>query len=158
MCWFLVNSYGVVGSLVYPKLVRSVHYCPATKKFMERKYTDLTSLEAVPTSAVYPTKVNSLFVCLIWLYINLNKDEDGNVLETEFGLCSYKDHQTITIQEMPEKAPAGQLPRVVDIICDSDLVDACKPGDRVQVVGNFRCLPNHQGAFTNGVFRYFFFF
>ncbi|XP_019758103.1 DNA replication licensing factor Mcm3 isoform X1 [Dendroctonus ponderosae] len=123
-------------SLIYPKLVRSVHYCPATKKFMERKYTDLTSLEAVPSSALYPTK-----------------DDDGNPLETEFGLCRYKDHQVISIQEMPEKAPAGQLPRVVDVICDNDLVDACKPGDRVQVVGNFRCLPNHQGAFTNGVFK-----
>ncbi|KAL1512773.1 hypothetical protein ABEB36_002305 [Hypothenemus hampei] len=134
----LICVEGIVSkcSLVYPKLVRSVHYCPTTKKFMERKYTDLTSLEAVPTSAAYPTK-----------------DDDGNTLETEFGLCRYKDHQTISIQEMPEKAPAGQLPRVVDIICDNDLVDACKPGDRVQVIGNFRCLPNHQGAFTNGVFR-----
>lgn len=134
----LICVEGIVSkcSLVYPKLVRSVHYCPETNKFIERKYTDLTSLEAVPTSAVYPTK-----------------DEDGNPLETEFGLCKYKDHQTISIQEMPEKAPAGQLPRVVDIICDNDLVDVCKPGDRVQVVGNFRCLPNHQGAFTNGVFR-----
>ena len=45
-------------SLVRPKVVRSVHYCPATKKVMERKYTDLTSFEAFPTSAVYPTKVN----------------------------------------------------------------------------------------------------
>ncbi|XP_044727671.1 DNA replication licensing factor Mcm3 isoform X1 [Chrysoperla carnea] len=123
-------------SLIRPKVVRSVHYCPATKKVMERKYADLTSLEAFPTSSVYPTK-----------------DEDGNLLETEFGLSTYKDHQTISLQEMPEKAPAGQLPRSVDVICDDDLVDLCKPGDRIQVVGNFRCLPSKQGGFTNGTFR-----
>ncbi|XP_075975961.1 minichromosome maintenance 3 [Anticarsia gemmatalis] len=123
-------------SLVRPKVVRSVHYCPATKKVMERKYTDLTSFEAFPTSAVYPTK-----------------DDEGNPLETEYGLSRYKDHQTLTVQEMPERAPAGQLPRSVDIICDDDLVDKCKPGDRVQIVGNYRCLPNKQGSFTAGTFR-----
>ncbi|XP_062524934.1 DNA replication licensing factor Mcm3 isoform X2 [Bombyx mori] len=123
-------------SLVRPKVVRSVHYCPVTKKVMERKYTDLTSFEAFPTSAVYPTK-----------------DDEGNPLETEYGLSRYKDHQTLTVQEMPERAPAGQLPRSVDIICDDDLVDKCKPGDRVQIVGNYRCLPNKQGSFTAGTFR-----
>ncbi|XP_047532080.1 DNA replication licensing factor Mcm3 [Vanessa atalanta] len=123
-------------SLVRPKVVRSVHYCPATKKVMERKYTDLTSFEAFPTSAVYPTK-----------------DDEGNPLETEYGLSRYKDHQTLTVQEMPERAPAGQLPRSVDVICDDDLVDKCKPGDRVQVVGNYRCLPSKQGSFTAGTFR-----
>lgn len=50
--------YSRVGSLVRPKVVRSVHYCPATKKSIERRYTDLTSLEAFPSSAVYPTKVS----------------------------------------------------------------------------------------------------
>lgn len=45
------------GSLVRPKVVRSVHYCPATKKVLERKYTDLTSFDAFPSSSVYPTKV-----------------------------------------------------------------------------------------------------
>lgn len=140
-CRYLGNLVCVEGivtkcSLVHPKVVRSVHYCPATKKVLDRKYTDLTSLDAFPSSAVYPTK-----------------DEDGNLLETEFGLSTYKDHQTISIQEMPEKAPAGQLPRTVDIILDNDLVDKCKPGDRVQVVGNFRCLPNRQGGFTTGIFR-----
>uniref|UniRef100_A0A4W5PNX6 DNA replication licensing factor MCM3 n=1 Tax=Hucho hucho TaxID=62062 RepID=A0A4W5PNX6_9TELE len=123
-------------SLVRPKVVRSVHYCPATKKTMERKYTDMTSLDAFPSSAIYPTK-----------------DEENNPLETEFGLSIYKDHQTITVQEMPEKAPAGQLPRSVDIILDNDLVDVIKPGDRVQVIGTYRCLPGKKGGYTSGTFR-----
>ncbi|XP_068081318.1 DNA replication licensing factor Mcm3 [Anabrus simplex] len=140
-CRYLGNLVCVEGivtkcSLVRPKVVRSVHYCPATKKILERRYTDLTSFEAFPSSAVYPTK-----------------DEDGNTLETEFGLSVYKDHQTLTVQEMPEKAPAGQLPRSVDVVCDNDLVDLCKPGDRVQVIGNYRCLPGKQGSFTTGTFR-----
>jgi len=123
-------------SLIRPKIVKSVHYCPTTKKTLERRYTDMTSLEAVPSSGIYPTK-----------------DEDGNVLETEFGLSTYKDHQTFSIQEMPEKAPPGQLPRSVDVISDNDLVDACKPGDRVQVVGTYRCLPAKKNGFTTGTFR-----
>lgn len=45
------------GSLVRPKVIKSVHYCPATKKTIERKYSDLTSLDPFPTSGVYPTKV-----------------------------------------------------------------------------------------------------
>ncbi|XP_039610016.1 MCM3 minichromosome maintenance deficient 3 (S. cerevisiae), like [Polypterus senegalus] len=134
----LVCIEGIVTkcSLVRPKVTRSVHYCPATKKTLERKYTDLTSLDAFPSSAIYPTK-----------------DEENNPLETEFGLCTYKDHQTLSIQEMPEKAPAGQLPRSVDIIADDDLVDKVKPGDRVQVVGVYRCLPAKQGAYTSATFR-----
>ncbi len=47
-------------------------------------------------------------------------------METEYGLSSYKDHQTFVIQEIPEKAPTGQLPRSIDVIADADLVDQCK--------------------------------
>ncbi|XP_003748560.1 zygotic DNA replication licensing factor mcm3 [Galendromus occidentalis] len=124
------------ASLIKPKIVRSVHYCPATEKFLERNYTDISSYDSTPSSSIYPTK-----------------DDDGNLLETEFGLSTYKDHQTLTIQEMPEKAPAGQLPRSVDILCDDDMVDLCKPGDRVQIVGLYRCLPFAQAGYTNGIFR-----
>ncbi|KAJ9598261.1 hypothetical protein L9F63_011082, partial [Diploptera punctata] len=138
----LVCVEGIVTkcSLVRPKVVRSVHYCPATKKVLERRYTDLTSFDAFPSTFLYN-------------HTSRKQDEDGNVLETEYGLSTYKDHQTISIQEMPEKAPAGQLPRSVDVICDDDLVDKCKPGDRVQVIGNYRCLPGKQGSFTTGTFR-----
>ncbi|XDV41892.1 hypothetical protein PO909_010675, partial [Leuciscus waleckii] len=34
-----------------------------------------------------------------------------------------------------------------------DLVDRVKPGDRVQIVGVYRCLPAKQGGFTSGTFR-----
>jgi len=134
----LVCLEGIVTkcSLVRPKVVKSVHYCPATTKTMERTYTDLTSFDAYPSTAAYPTQ-----------------DEEGNKLETEFGLSKYKDHQTITIQEMPEKAPAGQLPRSVDIIADNDLVDLAKPGDRVQVIGSYRAMPGKQNGYTNGTFK-----
>ena len=53
-------------------------------------------------------------------------------------MSTYKDHQTITLQELPEKAPTGQLPRAVEAITEFDLVDQCKPGDRVQVVASYR--------------------
>ncbi|XP_041336781.1 DNA replication licensing factor MCM3 [Pyrgilauda ruficollis] len=135
-CIVCVEGIVTKCSLVRPKVVRSVHYCPATKKTIERRYTDMTSLDAFPSSSIYPTK-----------------DEENNPLETEFGLSVYKDHQTITIQEMPEKAPAGQLPRSVDVVLDDDLVDKVKPGDRIQVVGTYRCLPGKKGGYTSGTFR-----
>lgn len=138
---FLGNMVAVEGivtkvSLVRPKVVKSVHYCEATEKFHSREYRDGLSTSGLPTSTVYPTR-----------------DDDGNVLTTEFGLCVYKDHQTVSMQEMPERSPPGQLPRSVDVVMEYDLVDRCKPGDRVQLVGIYKPLPATGGGATNGIFR-----
>ena len=134
----LVCIEGIVTkvSLVRPKVTTSVHYCPATSKSMERNYSDLTSLDAFPSTSAYPTQ-----------------DDDGNPLQTEYGLSTYKDNQTLTLQELPEKAPTGQLPRAIDAICEHDLVDRVKPGDRVQLVASYRCLPGKTAGFTNGTFK-----
>jgi DNA replication licensing factor MCM3 len=137
-------------SSIKPKVVKSVHYCAETKQHSEKDYIDATDpqlgLHAVDsngreqpdriiniTPAVYPTK-----------------DKDGNPLETEFGLSVYKDHQTICLQEMPERAPMGQLPRSIELVLDHDLVDKIKPGDRVAIVGVYRALaPGGQNQKTS---------
>lgn len=121
----LVSIEGIVTktSLVRPKLMRSVHYAEKTGRFHYRDYTDSTTslTTRVPTPAIYPTE-----------------DPDGNKLTTEYGFSTYIDHQRITVQEMPEMAQVGPVPRSVDIILDDDLVDKTKPGDRINVVGVFK--------------------
>ncbi|KAJ3113873.1 MCM DNA helicase complex subunit [Phlyctochytrium bullatum] len=109
-------------SLVRPKLMKSMHFCEKTEVFHSREYRDGLSLShAIPTVSAFP-----------------KQDDDGNPLSPEYGFCVYRDFQTLTLQEMPERSPAGQLPRPIDIILEDDLVDAAKPGDRVQIVGVYR--------------------
>uniref|UniRef100_A0A1D1YJK2 DNA replication licensing factor MCM3 n=1 Tax=Anthurium amnicola TaxID=1678845 RepID=A0A1D1YJK2_9ARAE len=123
-------------SLVRPKVVKSVHFCPTTGLFMSREYRDITSTLGLPTGSVYPTR-----------------DDNGHLLVTEYGLCEYKDHQTLSMQEVPENSAPGQLPRTVDVIVEDDLVDSCKPGDRVAIVGIYKAFPGKAKGSVNGVFR-----
>ncbi|KAI1447604.1 MCM-domain-containing protein [Annulohypoxylon stygium] len=134
----MVSIEGIVTrcSLIRPKVVKSVHYNEAKNIFHFREYRDQTMTNGVTTSSVYP-----------------QEDEEGNPLLTEYGFCTYRDHQTISIQEMPERAPAGQLPRGVDVILDDDLVDKVKPGDRVQLVGIFRTLGNRNTNHNSALFK-----
>lgn len=144
----VVKVDGIVtrASVVRPRLVLSVHYCPITKKFHEKTFRDNASVSSLAVftqnagmpGSSYPTK-----------------DEDGNPLETEFGMCWYRDSQRITIQEMPEKSPPGQLPRSVEVLIESDLCDACKPGDRVNISGIFRAVGGAASTSGSGMFTTF---
>ncbi|KAG0170787.1 MCM DNA helicase complex subunit [Apophysomyces sp. BC1034] len=135
----LVCIEGIVTrcSLVRPKVVRSVHYEEKSKKHYMREYHDATTPgNPIPSGAAYPTE-----------------DDNNNPLVTEFGHCVYRDHQTISIQEMPERAPPGQIPRSIDVILDDDLVDKAKPGDRVSIVGIYRSLGNRNAKQTSSTFK-----
>ncbi|KAI8320281.1 MCM-domain-containing protein [Martensiomyces pterosporus] len=139
----LVCVEGIVTrcSLVRPKVVRSVHYSEASKTFYAKTYHDQTSSggeksSSAGFSSAYPTT-----------------DDKGNPLTTEYGYSRYMDHQTVNIQEMPERAPPGQLPRGVDIILDDDLVDIVKPGDRVSLVGVYRALGGKATTAASAIFR-----
>lgn len=144
----VVKLEGIVtrASVVRPRLVLSVHYCPITKKFHEKTFRDDASVSSLATftqnvgvpGSAYPTK-----------------DEEGNPLETEFGRCWYRDSQRLTIQEMPEKSPPGQLPRSVDVLLEGDLCDMCKPGDRVNISGIFRAVGGATAASGSGLFSTF---
>ncbi|OMP82076.1 DNA replication licensing factor mcm3 [Diplodia seriata] len=134
----MVSLEGIVTkcSLVRPKVVKSVHWNEAKSIFQFREYRDQTMTMGAASTSVYPTE-----------------DDDGNPLITEYGYSTYRDHQTISIQEMPERAPAGQLPRGVDVILDDDLVDRVKPGDRIQLVGVYRSLGNRNAQNASSTFR-----
>jgi DNA replication licensing factor MCM3 len=132
----MISLEGIVTrcSLVRPKMLKSVHYCPDTSLFHAREYRDATSSTSnlPPTSSITP-----------------QTDDQGHPLQIEYGFSTFRDHQRISIQEMPERAPAGQLPRSTDVILDDDLVDKCKPGDRIQLVGMYRSV----GGGATGTFK-----
>jgi DNA replication licensing factor MCM3 len=135
----MVSLEGIVTkcSLVRPKVVKSVHWNEAKSTFHFREYRDQTmTANGAASTSVYPTE-----------------DGEGNPLVTEYGYCTYRDHQTISIQEMPERAPAGQLPRGVDVILDDDMVDKVKPGDRIQLVGIYRSLGNRNAGQGSSTFK-----
>ena len=114
-----------LGSLVRPKMLKSIHFCPPTNKFHSRTYHDATIIAPSSTLTGSTTVIPQ-------------DDGEGHALLMEYGLSIFRDHQTINIQEMPERAPAGQLPRGVEVVLADDLVDCCKPGDRIQMVGVYK--------------------
>jgi len=118
-----------------------VHYCEATKRGHIKHYTDQNNLgEGEEGTSL--AEGNNAFP---------TKDANDNALSVEYGYCVYKDYQTVTVQEMPERAPTGQLPRSVQVILERDLVDKVKPGDRVEVNGVYKCMA--QSGSSSGVFR-----
>lgn len=65
-----------------------------------------------------------------------------NCSEKEFEMdpenSIFSDFQMVRLQELPEDLPAGQLPHYVEVTVMGDLVDQCRPGDRIMLTGIVR--------------------
>ncbi|KAK4405293.1 DNA replication licensing factor MCM4 [Sesamum angolense] len=54
--------------------------------------------------------------------------------------CRFADKQVVRVQEMPDEIPEGGTPHTVSLLMHDKLVDAGKPGDRVEVTGIYRAM------------------
>ncbi|KAI5186359.1 DNA replication licensing factor MCM3 [Nematocida homosporus] len=122
----LVCVEGIVtsASIVRPKIKQSVHYNAKGNLFVYKEYRDLKNLSLLPPTSIALPKYSL----------------EGNKLDLEYGLSEYIAHQSGVLQEMPELAPPGQMPRGVSLVLEDDLAGLIKPGDRVRVYGVFKCI------------------
>ena len=58
------------------------------------------------------------------------------------------DFQLVRLQELPEDLPAGQLPHYIEVTILGDLVDQCRPGDRIMLTGIIRI--DQESSFISG--------
>merc|ERR1719265_1198346 len=130
-----VEGIVVKAGLKQPKLLQSIH---VTKNGDEarvesRDHRDQTAFVNRPQAGGMPTH-----------------DAEGRELALEVGLSVYKDSQKFVIMETPEQAPPGQIPRAIEVICEGDLADKAKPGERIQVIGVYKSFPKQENDFTRG--------
>mmetsp|Transcript_72388 Transcript_72388/g.132145 ORF Transcript_72388/g.132145 Transcript_72388/m.132145 type:complete len:802 (-) Transcript_72388:153-2558(-) len=134
----LMRIEGVVtkAGIMAPKLLQSMHVRKNAEDHVEaRDHRDATAFVNQPAAGAMPSH-----------------DLEGNELTMEIGLSVYKDYQKFNVQEAPDSAPPGQIPRSIEVICEGDLAEKCKPGDRVQVTGVYRSFPPTLTDYTTGVF------
>ena len=106
-------------------VVRSSEVKPLAKKIGYRCLNCNTINEAQLKGLVLkkPSK------CLNCSEKDLEMDPDNSI---------FTDFQMVRLQELPEDLPAGQLPHYVEVTVMADLVDRCRPGDRIMLTGIVR--------------------
>lgn len=106
----------------------------------------------VRTSPVIPDLKVAFFQCSICGHTDQVTIDRGRIAEPTqcpvchvrhgFALihnrCYYSDKQMVRVQETPDEVPAGETPASIVVFAYDDLVDAVRPGDRVEVTGVFR--------------------
>ncbi|KAG9142508.1 hypothetical protein Leryth_017013 [Lithospermum erythrorhizon] len=60
--------------------------------------------------------------------------------------CRFVDKQIVRLQETPDEIPDGGTPHTVSLLMHDKLVDAGKPGDRIEVTGIYRAMTVRIGS------------
>lgn len=115
----LVKVTGVVTrrSGVFPQLRYAKYDCARCGFIMGPYYQDVNTVIRVP----------SCTNCLSKGPFTINSQE-----------TVYRNYQKITLQESPGSVPPGRLPRHKEVILLWDLVDSCRPGEEVEIIGIYR--------------------
>ncbi len=58
--------------------------------------------------------------------------------------CVFEDKQMVRLQETPYEIPEGETSQCAMLFAFADLVDAVRPGDRVEITGLYRAVPRRQ--------------
>lgn len=85
-----------------------------------------------------------------------NPDCGQPSMEVVHSRCTFYNKQLIRLQEVPDSVPAGQTPHTVSLVAYDELVDATKPGDRVEITGIFKAMPmrvNPRQRITRSIFK-----
>ncbi|OEH79831.1 DNA replication licensing factor mcm4 [Cyclospora cayetanensis] len=70
--------------------------------------------------------------------------------------CAFASKQLIKITEAPENLKPGETPQSLTVYAYDELVDSCRPGDRVEITGIFKASPmrvNPRMRMQHSVFR-----
>lgn len=54
--------------------------------------------------------------------------------------CTFANKQIVRLQETPDAIPEGETPHTVSLCLYNTMVDAAKPGDRIEVTGVFKAM------------------
>lgn len=58
-----------------------------------------------------------------------------NTFELWTEQCAFASKQLIKLVELPERLQPGETPQSVAVFAYDDMVDSCRPGDRVEITG-----------------------
>lgn len=124
----------------------------------------------IRTSALVPDIQRAMYRCNKCQHMEEVALQDGRISEPRmcpscrardsFSLIhsrsTFADKQMVRLQETPEAVPKGETPATFTLVVYDTLVDAVKPGDRVEITGILRATPmriNPKMRTVRSVFR-----
>jgi replicative DNA helicase Mcm len=117
----LINKLVSISGMV----VRSSEVKPLAKKIAYK----CTNCNTVTEAQLKGLVMKKPFKCPACSEKELEMDPENSL---------FIDFQMVRLQELPEDLPAGQLPHYIEVTVMSDLVDQCRPGDRIILTGIIR--------------------
>jgi replicative DNA helicase Mcm len=89
------------------------------------------------SSSCYPHTTTTITQNTQFLTAPVDKCEECDEKKWLFDpeASTYRDSQSISIQETPDQLPSGEIPRKLDVQLLDNLVKTCNPGDLVEITG-----------------------